>query len=1390
MKVNKGLFLDTLPKDNPQGTWIDGRNAILSKKFNGAANEDGFDKPTSGYNAYKALQTNFVPMGVITAPDGITIYLSINNSAAEIGYETLDGDYFSVVDGSVDINGDFKLDKYHQVTGTAKKNNYGEIIVAFTDDFYSPKIVNLTKQREQYLLGNFQINDIEFCFEVEEQDAYDLTTLDNSGSLLSGEYLITCKYENSDGSSTNFINLTNPQVIVASTDNLAYIDYEGCAPNTSTSKAIKIDLVDIDTRFDFVVIGCIYVGDNGVTTAYTFAKIALQGSSSISYTFTGSELPTPVSLTEMVTKNPVFKTIKSFTQVMGDLYAANTTEPVDIDYQKFANLITINWTSELVDVTTLANSYKKQQFGTYMHDEVYAFYISLIFKKSGKRSKLFHIPNRVSRLVSASTGVGGDTSSEKDTNTVVFGVSPTLSTDEDAAAITGSKYFQTRCTASIITNNAPNTSYGVMGYWENDNETYPVTTKNDFDSTVDYNGDAIVGGTNIEGQNIRFHRFPSIDWLSAGTTSPLYPIGSYPNYGLNQLDKLGIQVENVAIPEEIADDIQGYEIYYLKKTPDNSLVLGQDITHFFLKRTDSGVVDPFNQCSAGNYQINSVTAAVDLIPPPNLYSVPCILKSHSPDIILNSPSISPSFVKHIFKHKYDLGPGGNILLWDGTSNLLYGYTDYTDTTYSSKLNTPNNRKIKGVYNSQYCPNNVILPFDGIEVNNIYSEYGYMVEYANNPFNGYWACVATQADDANGTDNEQAVFYTLNCVKNIHSGLFTHFSPEFLNTNRFVEYDGTPYTSASPHYQPSQDVYGGDCYLLDYSYLSYAIRNINDITNAQEGIKTIHRFVCVSRQNLNLRYTTDIYSYYAKQQSTIATWSPDIVRWVNPTIPYDKSFSVHNYFDAVESWNPYVIESENKPYRVYQPSSNSLNTETWRDILNNNYYDMPSDKGVIINIQGYGNYLYITHEFATFITQTYENFENDVSTNKIVIGTDKLFDRKPVEIVPTNKGYIGSQNQISCVVTKYGYIVLDANLGRLFLLTANNSEELSLKGMRTFFRDSCTFGVPSSIPTDCPINSLGFTIGFDEYYNRLIVTKKDYEFTVGALAILEDDTHYFSDPLTWYTGVIANTKVLLSKQYGDWYYYSYNTITFVITPTLIPLTNTNYFTDNSWTLSYSFDFACWAFFHDYTPDYMFMYRNSLAALNGGYKFTFNNPNYKAIYFNYEIVDGDQLGVPYNTYITPAISFGGAENIVRFFASNISWIMQLLDSNNQLAKYLTFDEILIWNSYQCSGTTDLVVYTSPDNIYSQNVNQAKNIWFFNSFRDLIDDHNLPFIQGGSNGDELTDIASNIDSSKAVELKKKFVDVFIIVKFVYHNILTDNSQYNMFFTDYFVQGNPTNR
>ena len=131
------------------------------------------------------------------------------------------------------------------------------------------------------------------------------------------------------------------------------------------------------------------------------------------------------------------------------------------------------------------------------------------------------------------------------------------------------------------------------GYWQNLNELYPDTT--DFDVwDVDGNGNGILTPTSITNrqQLVRHHKMPSNhrnDRSTVATNVDFSSSTGSPEQGLNirrdsidfkeTVRVLGIKLTNIKIPEFILKQVQGYKVYYAKRTQGNKTILGQSLAH-------------------------------------------------------------------------------------------------------------------------------------------------------------------------------------------------------------------------------------------------------------------------------------------------------------------------------------------------------------------------------------------------------------------------------------------------------------------------------------------------------------------------------------------------------------------------------------------------------------------------------------------------------------------------------------------------------------------------------------------------------------------------------------------------------------------------------------------
>jgi hypothetical protein len=224
------------------------------------------------------------------------------------------------------------------------------------------------------------------------------------------------------------------------------------------------------------------------------------------------------------------------------------------------------------------NLFKKKG---YRRGEVYAFYISFILK-DGSESFAYHIPGRdkvdafEDDWTTFETGVGF--------NLGAIGLG--IKTGEIKSYDPNSRVYQYFDTSYMGT--VPTVSN--MGYWQNLNEFYP-DNKNFEVWGVDASGQSVYLSSLIN-SNIRHHKMPSnhnsaYSHMVRDTYFGDIPLDD-PNYLSNadgyrvfndQVRILGIKLTNLKIPKFILNQVQGYKVYYAKRTQGNKTIIGQSGAH-------------------------------------------------------------------------------------------------------------------------------------------------------------------------------------------------------------------------------------------------------------------------------------------------------------------------------------------------------------------------------------------------------------------------------------------------------------------------------------------------------------------------------------------------------------------------------------------------------------------------------------------------------------------------------------------------------------------------------------------------------------------------------------------------------------------------------------------
>jgi len=1008
-KFNK-LSRDTRPQEQPQGTYPFAKNGIQDYIKRSVFNEPGF--------LLSDASIPYTPMGVLET-DKYPIIFSTNNTNSAIGYYDFDNDIYTPILDDISLGFKFNFSTNRPITGQAQRNYKNEVVGAFTDKFLKPFYLNFDNPQVTVL------DDMLLFVKAIPPDIN--TTVVSGGTLLPGAYYVSVKYLKNDGTESSYLTVSSPVVVTGTT-------------GTVSDKALQIQINNIDPSWNKVQIAIISK-INGVISAVQLSN-TISVSSSTTYTYNGAELTETITLDEIFVVMRPYATVGTIGQLNDALYIADLTSRPRYEMQRYANLARIKWTSKLVTTDdNPANLMHTGEEKTFMHEEVYAFYIRYKIV-DGTSTDAFFL-------------TGPDlTSGDRATSTVASG-----------KGITAKKY-QVEDTIPLF--DAVNKN-GYFGKWENENEVYPSTA--DFDSSA-------VGGQDLRGQKVRHHRFPSIAWckdnLYQGTT----------NYGKDTLDMLGISVENVIIPSQYAADIVGWEIFYAKRNLSNSTVVGQSALLFGAMSNRGG---PTRYSTGGNWNGKVEFRTFD-------HSAAMLTTTlfhfHSFDMLFNNPSVSPQYLSLQLKmQQTDLR---------NTAGLIYSRPSADDTDagsvevlidYLAKGIPPSTTAYKfqaidqaNANKAGWVPNNILLgTWDNRFIERMFAgvivspDSGLQPSIAGNSLllkrNSRWDI--TMPDE---------ITYLTNLM-NLRSDLFVPFAGQSLvraaSSNSIIN------TTAFYH---------GDTYICEYTFHTYGSFSAtgpgpNLEANRDNGVRVARRIICETASNLYSRFedVAKPYSkYYPKTPLTVADRNNYLAIFTRDYDPNDFGYTKDsNALDDLIIANIYNTFSEdliNHPYRIHRSGKLSRQTKfrSWRSFLPLDYYEAQKNMGRIIHLEGMDDRLLIHHENALFLTQDKTKLESDIIA--ITLGSGDIFQFQPQEAMSAKLGYAGTQHELACVRTPAGYVFIDSKQGQIFIY--KGQLELVNNMLNTFFKEYLRLK-----ETNVFIGN-GYTIGYDSKYKRILLTVKN------------------------------------------------------------------------------------------------------------------------------------------------------------------------------------------------------------------------------------------------------------------------------------------------------------
>lgn len=1017
----KGLSSDTRPSDQPQETYPFGKNGIQDWKKLAQINEPGF--------TISSAAIPYTMMGCIPT-DGKPIIFSTDDTNSCVGFFDPDTDtYVPIFD---DTNLDFKIGfkKANYITGEYQKSNKGEYIAVFTDKVLPLRWLNCS---------NPDITKSEDLLFFLRAKAPTLTVnTESGGQLLTGSYLVFVKYARNDGSETPYLTSSVPVIV------------SGADGSGTSDKAIRINLTNCDLTYDYVVISVIKK-IAGITTAEQLDYITI--GTSVDVLYTGTNTTNVITTEEILIPPAIYSRVGTLTQLNGTIFLGNLDRLPAINFQRYASLIQVRFVSQEVDMLDIPESILNGLKKGFAHGEIYALYIRLRMT-DGSKSKAFTIAGRAA------------VSGEEDTIT--------------DSGLTAKRYqiHDTVLFPSLVDRS------GTPCLWINQDEEYPDTV--DFDSSA-------LGGPNLRGQKVRHHKMPTHHWVKNNFNS------GDTRYGKNKLDILGLKLSGVVIPPDIIDMVDSYEILYAKRTSGNTTVLGQSAVIYAAQGLGLIQANTQNnfQSTGGNWRsIADISTFRDFNKPSEgpLYLKYDRIRMHPFEMLFNKLEIPQS--NCYVQFEWLLASNSDILSYGFDNNIPPGdrrptdakpvvyKLDYKTDATSVLTITPDNNFIRKLLKTQYAPNNV----NGGEWNSSDLETSVVgqLSQAGPPITASSQRVSVGEKRMKNFDlNDLALFEQcyLGTLRVIRNNLYTSvLSQSLVNTGQ--TFDPTTGTTL--------EIYGGDVFPCDYTSHTYGWESVgNGETGlgdqSRAGTKVIRRVICESVSNINQRYEIagNIYSkwYPNTAISFQNVYIMDFQRQLDPNqFGYSKDLNSLNDFESIAIFNPGVDDITSFPYRVHRGGifKRQGKPGSWRVLLPLDYYDMPKNRGVIINLCGFDDSLLIHHESALFVTQDKTTLEGDVL--KVTLGTADIFQYDPQEAMSSALGYAGTHHDLACVLTPLGYIFVDNRSGEIFIF--KSGLKLINQNINNFLREY------SKVEANNPYIGNGITIGYDPEYKRLLTTVKN------------------------------------------------------------------------------------------------------------------------------------------------------------------------------------------------------------------------------------------------------------------------------------------------------------
>jgi hypothetical protein len=480
---------------------------------------------------------------------------------------------------------------------------------------------------------------------------------------------------------------------------------------------------------------------------------------------------------------------------------------------------------------------------------------------------------------------------------------------------------------------------------------------------------------------------------------------------------------------------------------------------------------------------------------------------------------------------------------------------------------------------------------------------------------------------------------------------------------------------------------------------------------------VRDFFVESEYNVDLRDFGDDYSqrhYESRGRNAFTSLSDlfesGLIRSGN-YYKYDTSLSIAKMWYSYVNWGsvypPYYDPNVSETCYQYRPErilySLPVDIETvrdnWRIYLTNNYKDFVS-RPIIVKQVNKSGALILFESDSPVMFQGTDQLQTDLGT-KLTIGDGGLFSQPMQTIMNADPQmeYGSCQNKLSVVNTPVGTFWISQNQGKIYQMSSG-LEEISIKNVKWWLAQFLPYQLvkyfPDYLLTDNPVAGIGCQTTYDNINNIVYFSKKDYKPVLDGQG--KPLVYYDIDENAFYTLGPVKVKKLL--------------------------TDTNYFEDASWTISYDVKIKSWVSFHDWHPYLSSPLKTTFMTTQGNSAWIHNQRcdryvNYYGKNYPFEV----EYMVNTIQTVNTLRSIEYQLEVYRYNQENCYDRFHVLDYN--------FDEAVVYNTEQCSGKLKLfltpknnapLIITYPqvnpnsiDILYSKEENKYR----FNQFWDITRD-----------------------------------------------------------------------